>query len=191
MGTFFAIALLFPFSAAAWEFLNIEGEGAGTLNACAAIQDYRDSFVIVRLYGDVLDIVFHHQDFALPYDQVLGPVGVDLDGAIYIAAASTFARGGSDTHSTTSTVQMLFKPDEFGKIFNAFRNGRMLRVVFPNGDSYSIPLAGSARALNMASDCWRAKQTGPDEKNPFVVPEQKNPFQTPASQPGNPFEVPA
>ena len=186
-----AVLFVHPLQARAWQFLNIEGKGAGTLNACAATKDYRDSFIAIRLYGDVIDMVFYHQDFALPYDKVLGPVGVGIDDAVYVAAASSFARDASDTRATTSAIQMMFEPEKFGEIFNALRNGRTMNIVFPNGDSYTVPLVGSAKALNLASECWRAKQTGPDEKNPFLVPEQSNPFQTPAAQPANPFDVPA
>ena len=50
------LAFLTTSTADAWEFYVIEGRGAGTLNACAATQIYRDAFFTVRLYAEEMDV---------------------------------------------------------------------------------------------------------------------------------------
>lgn len=177
--------------AASWEFLNIEGKGVGTLNACAAIKEYTDSFVTIRLYGDEMDLLFQHQSFAMPYDTVLGPVRLAINDTTFVSVATSFAKNQRDTSATTSVMQLDLRKQDYGPLFDKLRNGSRLVLTFPNGDTYAVPLSGSARALNAASDCWRAKQTGPDEKNPFAAPQQQDPFQAPAGMPANPFDIPA
>lgn len=170
-----------PAIASDWEFLNIEGSGVGTLNACAASAVFRDGFVIVRLYDDVMDMVFQREDFAMPYGTELGAVSVYIDAYPHLGFASTFQRDSEDADPTTSTMQIILNPDKYADLFDHLRNGKNLIFEFPSGDAYTIPLRGSAEALNRASDCWREKETGQDQKNPFE--------QRPDSDTGSPPEM--
>lgn len=175
-------------SGSAWEFNDIEGAGVGTLNACAATDAYRDGFITIRLYGEEMDIVFQHEDFALPFNETLGVVGVMVDTAPYAGLAISLSRRPSDVRETTSAMQILLRSEDYSELFDVFRNGKTLYISFPSGDGYTIPLAGSAKALNMAADCWKSKETGPDERNPFAVPDKSNPFTGSDPEPKNPFE---
>lgn len=89
-------------------------------------------------------------------------------------------------------MMIIPKAEQYGRLFSSIRNGREMLIAFPNGDVYPVPLHGSAKALQIVSDCWRMKKTGPNDRNPFATPAPNSPFGTPAQQPAsNPFEQPA
>ncbi|WJS83244.1 hypothetical protein [Paracoccus sp. TOH] len=185
-------SLLSASQALAWQFENITGSGAGTIKACAATHEFRNAWITLRVYGDELDIVYHHEDFAFPWGQLLGPVLINVDGVAFLGVAGSNSRRADDLLPTASTMMISPKPEEYGALFSSMKNGREMRVIFPNGDVYPVPLQGSAKALEMVSECWRIKETGPNGRNPFATPAPSNPFERPAEQPAsNPFEQPA
>lgn len=178
--------------AIAWTFELINGSGAGKLKACAATHEFRNAWITVRIYGEYLDIVYYHDDFAFPWGKMLGPALIQVDSASFLAVASSVDRSSKDVRAKASTMMIAPKPEEYGALFSALKNGREMAIIFPNGDVYPVPLKGSAKALQIVSECWLVIKTGPNDTNPFEVPPETNPFQTPAQQPvSNPFEQPA
>jgi hypothetical protein len=184
------LAFLTTSTADAWEFYVIEGRGAGTLNACAATQIYRDAFFTVRLYAEEMDFVFQNDEFTLPFGEILGPVELTANNMSFLGAALSFDRSETDVRSTTSVMQIIPRKEDAADLFDALRAGTVLAITFPSGDNYQVELNGSARALNLASECWRRIETGPDSKNPFAVPDRKNPFEAAPQTSANPFEKP-
>lgn len=106
-----------------WQFIEIEGAGVGTLNACAISAIYDDGFVSIRLYDDVMDMVFQRRDFSMPYGTELGVMGVHIDRDTHMGFAATFARDQDDTEPTTSAMQIILNPDDYPALFDGFRNG--------------------------------------------------------------------
>lgn len=186
------VSALYPVSwANAWEFEIIDGSGAGTIKACAASHEFRNAWVTLRVYGEQIDIVYHHDDFSFPYDKLLGQVLIRIDDKPFLASAISGWRRPNNSRPTASTMMISPKSEEYGALFSSMKNGREMQIIFPNGDVYPVPLRGSAKALQAVSACWLIRETGPNDRNPFDVPAPQNPFQTPAQQPVNPFEQPA
>lgn len=167
------ISVVCTLPCAAWKFEYIDG---AELKSCAATKNYNNAFFTVRLYEESIDIVLHHNDFSLPLQQTLGVIKLEFDDKIIFGistSADTVTRHGS---STTSVIYVSFHEDEYALLFDALRNSKSLKIIYPSNDIYSVDLSGSARALNQASSCWSKAKTGAAGKNPFVPEQQINPF---------------
>lgn len=150
-----------------WTSDYLKAEKADQLSVCIAIVAYSNASFMVRLYQERLDFLYRRNDFTLPYGEVLGIASFVIDGQIYQTIASTFSRGANDTASTAQVMQLIPNEDEVANLFSALRYGSSFHVVFPNGDSYGVSLAGSSNALAAASNCWDRNPTGPISNNPF------------------------
>jgi hypothetical protein len=172
----FAAVLFFagPLQAQGWHFEYVLGKTADQITSCNATIYYRDGMIVVRIYGDVMDIFFYQNSLSVPSDKVLGSVVLSFKASNFLLTA-----GSSSTADGSKTSSMFLVPDktDYSAILNAMRNGSVMSVVFPDGTSFDIDLSGSEIALGEASKCWMEKPTGPAGHDPFVGQAGNDPFQ--------------
>ena len=186
------MALAAPCPASAWDFNIVEGDSAGEVTACISTQRYKNAWFTVRVYAERMDFLYHRNDFTLPYDTQLGVVAMVFPDSesTYMLLANTLPRTSDDSMPTASTIYFDAKKSDYSGIFSSLKNEAEMGLVFPNGDIYSFDLDGSARALNVVSECWKRIPTGPVSNNPFEMPPANNPFDTPAQSAPDPDPAP-
>lgn len=117
--------------AAAWEFIYIDGNEAGSVKACGAVQEYNDGFFLIRLLGDEIDFLIRIDKLTLPYDAVLGNVALVFPDNAFILSGSTNAKEPDDSASTTSHFFLSPKKEDFADLFDYFRRENKVSIVFP------------------------------------------------------------
>lgn len=174
-GIFFVPMLLVSSEAVAqaWTHEYAVGRSAEEITSCNAKIDYRDGTVIVRIYGEIMDIFFWHSSLSVPRDTNLGNVALTIKSEVIVAPAGSVGGEGATTSG------MFFTPakDDYGRILNAMRYGTEMGVYFPDGTGYTIELTGSNEALTEAARCWSTRPTGPAGRNPFLGSSGNNPFE--------------
>ena len=171
-----SMPLLFVFSAASaqtWKHEYAEGETASQITSCNARIDYPDGSVVLRIYGDFMDMFFWQDSLSVPSGSTLGNVALTFKSEVFVASAE------SVTADTPTIPGMFFTPakGDYEKILNAMRYGSEMGVVFPDGTGFTISLVGSSEALADAARCWSSNPTGPAGRNPFIGSSGNNPFE--------------
>jgi hypothetical protein len=161
-----------------WSYEYSVGENANQLTSCQAVAQYSNGTFAVRVYGEMMDFFFYHQELAVPPGEQLGNVVLSIKDAQYILPAGS----GSGTQAGSSSA-LFFTPDkaDYAAILGGLRFGLDFDIIFPDGTSYIVGLKGSDQAILQAFTCWKEKPTGPAGKNPFVGGE------TSSAPTNNPF----
>ena len=162
-----------------WRHQYLPARSADEISVCTATVGYSNARFTARLYGEQFDMLYRRDDFTLPYGRDFGGVLFVFGSDSFLVNASTNERKESDRHSTSQLLFLAPSMEDYGMLFEAFRSRRSFAIVFPNGDTYEFPLAGSARAFSETSTCWLNNETGEHVNNPFSTQDNgagNNPF---------------
>lgn len=125
--------------------------------SCVASRYYSNAQFSVRLYGDMMDVLFWRNDFRWPWDRAMGDAVVTVSGNRYRLEASTPRRGDG---ARSALLILNLRPRDYGAFFRDLQRARKLRIDLWNGKAYPVDLTGSRRAMDTAWDCWRRRDTG-------------------------------
>ena len=156
-----------------WEYSYLQAENEGELSICVASINYSDGPFAVRVYSDVMDFYLADDELSLPSGQLLGNVLFRFKGGDFTLPAHS----GQDGSNAVS--HMFITPDQsdYVDMLQSLRYSETFDIVFPDGLSYTIDLAGSNDALLKAFECWSQNSTGQGGRNPFAQSGGRNPFQ--------------
>lgn len=159
-------------SAQVWKHEYSVGETAEQVTSCNARIDFSDALVVVRIFGDEMDVFFYQNSLLVPPSTELGNVAFSFKADTFVASAFS----ASSDSATTSAMFFSLPKSDYAGFLNAMRSGSQMQVAFPDGSYFDIQLNQSNQALEAAGACWQSKPTGPAGKNPFLDSSGRNPF---------------
>ena len=93
-------------SAQVWTHEYLVGEDASQITSCNAGIVFADGAVIVRIYGEVMDMFFYHESLSVPPSTELGNVALSFKADTFVATAFSTS---SETSYTSSMLGFKFE----------------------------------------------------------------------------------
>ncbi|PZX12900.1 hypothetical protein LX81_03451 [Palleronia aestuarii] len=154
--------------APAWEASYYEAQHGDEMSVCLAGVVSPSSRFQLRIFDRQMDFYLHRTDFAIPLDQPLGDVYLDLAEEVYTLAVEPIPIAGDDVE--TNSLLLTPAHADYLDIVNGLRAGGVARLWFPDGSARNVDLAGSEAALLEVFECWDAHETGFAGGNPVEFP---------------------